>query len=143
MIWLNMVHVIPRVSPCDGVCEGCVLKKHHPQKFEKGKAQREKSQLEIVFRDLNMMHHPSLAGARHILTFNDDFSKHTRVHFLKNMHMVLERFIDFKALAKKQCGQPMKCLRFNGEGEYVSHTFEGHLSQNGISWQWTMPYTLE
>lgn len=89
------------------------------------------------------MDFPSLVGARYILTSIDGFSKRTWVYFLKNKNMVLERFIEFGTLVEKQCGQTMKCLRFHGGGEYVSHVFEGYLSQNGISWHQTVPYSAQ
>ena len=34
----EMVNGLPLVSFEDGVCQGCVLGKHHQDKFEKGKA---------------------------------------------------------------------------------------------------------
>jgi hypothetical protein len=33
----NMVHGLPPISSSKGVCEGCVLDKHHGEKFEKDK----------------------------------------------------------------------------------------------------------
>jgi hypothetical protein len=43
MVRLNMVHIIPRVIPLEGVCEACVLGKHHREKFEKKKSCKEKT----------------------------------------------------------------------------------------------------
>jgi hypothetical protein len=49
--------------------------------------------------------------------------------------MVLYKFIEFKAFVEKKCGKPMNFLRSDNGGQYVSHTFEEYLSQNGISWK--------
>ena len=35
-----MVHGLPNISSTNGVCEGCVLGKHHREMFDKGKAWR-------------------------------------------------------------------------------------------------------
>jgi hypothetical protein len=34
----KMVHSLSNISSTKGVCEGCVLGKHHREMFEKGKA---------------------------------------------------------------------------------------------------------
>ena len=38
----KMVHILPHISSTNGVCEGCVLGKHHREMFEKGKDWRAK-----------------------------------------------------------------------------------------------------
>ena len=65
------------------------------------------------------MKKPVLVGARYVLTFIDDFSRYNWVYFLKSKSHVFEKFKKFRALAKKQCRQPMKCLTSNNGGEYV------------------------
>ena len=39
----KMVHNLPHISSTNGVCEGCVLGKHHREMFDKGKAWRAKN----------------------------------------------------------------------------------------------------
>ena len=56
------------------------------------------------------------------------------------MSHVFEIFKEFKALAKKQCGRPIKCLIFDNGGEYVSRKFGDYLDQLGISWKRFAPH---
>ena len=41
----KMVHGLPHISSTNGVCEGCVLGKHHKETFDKGKVQCAKEPL--------------------------------------------------------------------------------------------------
>lgn len=66
------------------------------------------------------MNEPSLAGVKYILTFIDDLSRFTWVYFMKNKSIVFEKFKEFRALDEKQCGRPIKWLRSDNGGEYVS-----------------------
>jgi hypothetical protein len=58
-----------------GVCQGCVLGKHPQEKFEKRKAWRASSPLEVIHSDLmGPFLHPSIKKVRYVLTFIYDFS---------------------------------------------------------------------
>ena len=48
----NMVTVLPMVSCKDGVCSGCVLKKHHRDSFDKRASWHASVPLELVHSDL-------------------------------------------------------------------------------------------
>jgi hypothetical protein len=74
------------------------------------------------------MNKPSLACARYVLTFIYYFSLFNWVYFLTNKDMVFVNFKQFKVLTEKQCAKPIKCLRFDNGGEYLSNAFEGYLS---------------
>jgi hypothetical protein len=112
-----------KVFPPEGVCKGCVLGKHHQEPFDSRKAWQAQNLLELVHSDVCCINLPSLAGARYILTFIDDFSHFTWVFFLKNKNLVFEKFKEFWAFAEKQCGRPIKCLRSENGGEYVNRPF--------------------
>jgi hypothetical protein len=59
-------------------------------------------------------------GAKYIFTFIDDLSRFTWVYLLKNKSHLSEKFKEFRALTKKQCDRPIKCLRYDNGGEYVN-----------------------
>jgi hypothetical protein len=86
----DMVVGLSRVSPLDGICEGCVLGNHQMDAFEIGKAWREKNQLELFHNDLCTLNKPSLASERYVLTFIDNFFRSTWVYFLKSKDRVFE-----------------------------------------------------
>jgi hypothetical protein len=104
MVKLDIVARLPRVVPLDGVCEGCVLGKHHQDAFEIRKSWREKTQLELALGDLFSLNKPSPIRARYVLSFIDDFSKYTWVYLLKNEDRVFEKIKEFQALSENQCG---------------------------------------
>jgi hypothetical protein len=104
--------------PLESVCDGFVLGKCHRENFEKEKPWRPKTRLELVHSDLCTMNHPSLVGARYVLTFINYFSRFTWAYFLKTKDMVIEHFKDFKEFTVTQCGGSMKCLRSNNGGKY-------------------------
>jgi hypothetical protein len=71
----DMVTDFPNIHFSKGVCQGCILGKHPQEKFEKGKAWRASSPLELIHSDLmGPFPHPSINKARYMLTFIDDFS---------------------------------------------------------------------
>jgi hypothetical protein len=71
----GMVKGLRYIHFSKGVCEGCILGKHHEEKFEKGKARRASSSLELVHSDLmGPFPHSSINKARYVLTFIDDYS---------------------------------------------------------------------
>jgi len=101
---------LPHISFVDGVCIGCVLGKHPQDTFDKGKSWRASEALEIVHSDVAGPF-PTLffQGAHYLLTFIDDYSKHTWLYFLKNKSKVFDNFLMFKALVEKQSGNFIKC----------------------------------
>ena len=50
-----------------------------------------------------------------------------KIYLFKSKSHDFEIFKDFRELAKMQCGHPVKCLRSNNGGEYVSQQFEYYL----------------
>ena len=120
MVTQNMVASLPKVLPLDGVCKGFVLGKHHHAPFNSMKAWRAQKPLELVHSDLCCINNPSLVGARYILTLINDLSRFTWVYFLNNKSHIFEKFKEFRALTEKKYGRPIKCLRSNNGGKYVS-----------------------
>jgi hypothetical protein len=106
----NMVVGLPKSPPPtpDGVYRGCVLGKHHQAPFESGKVWKAQNLLELVHSDICCINIPSLACERYIFNFIDDMSRFTSVYFLKIKNYVFEKFKEFRAFTKKQCGRPIK-----------------------------------
>ena len=101
-----MAKGLPNIYFFEGVCEGFNLGKCTEEKFEKGKAMRASSSLELVHSDLmGLFPHPSISKARYVLTFIDDYSCYTWVYFLRKKSEVFEHLKDFKALVETQTGK--------------------------------------
>jgi hypothetical protein len=94
-----------------GVCEGCVLRKHPQEKFDKVKSQRASAALDLIHNDLmGPFPHPSINKARFVLIFVDDFSRCTCIYFLRQKYEVFQHLKYFKALVETQYGKKIKVL---------------------------------
>jgi transposase InsO family protein len=51
---------------------------------------------------------------------------------MKHKGEVFQHFLNFKAMAEKEKGVSIKCLRSNGGGEYFSKEFSEYLKEHGI-----------
>jgi hypothetical protein len=72
-------------SEGEEVCEGCALGKLSCNSFPKGSSGTIKTSkpLELVHSDvMGPMKTKSMGGAKYVLTFIDDYSRHVRVYFL-------------------------------------------------------------
>jgi hypothetical protein len=116
-----------------GVCKGCIIGKHHEDKFEKGKAKRASSSMELVHSDLMVpFPHSSINKARYVLTFIDDYSCYTWVYFLKQKSEVFEHLKDFKDLVETQTENKIKILCTNNGGEYINKDVQNICREAGI-----------
>lgn len=87
-------------------------------KFPSGAA-RAKEILELIHSDVfGPVPIPSLGGAIYYVSFIDDFSRNTRLYFLKKKSEVLSKFKEYKALVENQTGKKIKVLRTNNGGEF-------------------------
>jgi len=116
-----------------GVCEGCTLGKHLEEKFEKGKAKRAYSSLELVHSDIMVpFPHLSINKARYVLTFIDDYSRYTWVYFLRKNSEVSEHHKDFKDLLETQNGKNIKILCIDSGGQYINKDVHNICHEAGI-----------
>ena len=137
-----MVTGLPMVSCRDGVCSGCVLRKHHRDSFEKHASWHALAPLEVVHGDLcGPLPVVSFSGYKYLLTFIDDFSKRTLVYSLKLKSEVFNMFLAFKAFVEKQFGHQILKLKFDNRREYVNNKFINFFFENRIQMQHIVPYT--
>ncbi|MCO5587815.1 hypothetical protein L7F22_041767 [Adiantum nelumboides] len=101
-----------------------------------------KSPLKIVHSNIwGPCDHATLNGCRYFITFTDDYNKMTWVYFLKAKSEAFEVFLEFKVMVEKENGCHIKCLRTDGGGKYMSHSFDDYLREQGIRRQITCRYT--
>src|SRR5215468_933128 len=60
---------------------------------------------------------------------------------MKEKREVFDHFKRFRAVAEKETGHQIKCLRSDGGGEYFSKDFIDYLLEQGIQRQQTCRYT--
>ena len=59
MVTQNMVTILPKMLPLDGVCKGFVLGKHHKEPFNFGNAWHASNLLELVHSDICVSFKPN------------------------------------------------------------------------------------
>lgn len=77
----------------------------------------------------------SQGGKTWFVTFMDDKSHRTWVHFMKSKGEVLDKFKEFKALVENETGRRIKMIRCDRGGEYVNGEFDAYLAKHGIARQ--------
>ena len=126
------------------LCKPCIDGKIHRQKFPKDGGTRAEEVLELVHTDVcGKLDTESLSGAQYFITFIDDKSRYTTAYVLKFKSQALEKFKEWKTMVEKMSGKPLKSVRSDNGGEYISKEFELYLKQNGISHQTTVKKTPE
>ena len=66
-------------------------------------------------------------GYTYFIIFTNDLSRYGYVYLMKHKSEVFEKFKEFKHEVEKQIGKPVKVLRSNQEGEYLSQKFLRYL----------------
>ena len=137
-----MVIGLPMVSYWDGVCSGCVLRKHQRDSIDKHAAWHALAPLQLVHSDLcGPLPVASFSGYKYFLNFIDYFSRRTWVYFLKLKSEVFNMFLAFKAFVEKQYGHHILNLRSENGGEYVNKKFINFFTDHGSQLQYTVSYT--
>ena len=122
-------------------CEHCLYGKQNRVKFPSG-ATRAKGILELIHSDVfGPEPVPSLGGDIYYVSFIDDFSRNTRLYFLKNKSKFFSKFKEYKALVENQIGKKIKVLRTDNGGEFCEKEFKKFYKECGIARQKTTPYT--
>jgi transposase InsO family protein len=86
---------------------------------------------------------PSLGKSVYYVSFIDDFSRNTRIYFLRQKSEVFDRFKEFKALVENQTAKRIKVLRTGNGKELCGNEFEELYKKFGMARQKTTPYTLQ
>ena len=127
-------------------CEVCILSKHKRAPHRKTLSTRAKYPFELIHSDsCHIAGNPSLSGALHYILYIDDYTRWTYVHFLakKTAENCTQAFKEILALIKTQYPQ-FQTKGFhcdNGKGEYDNQLFREALTENGIIFETSPPYT--
>ena len=68
----------------------------------------------------------------YFITFTDDLSRYGYVYLMRHKSEAFEKFKEFRHEVEKQIGKPIKVLRSDRGGEYLSRDFLDYLKENGI-----------
>ena len=104
----------------DEHCYGCALGKQSRYPFPKNSSKKTTDVLELVHSDVcGPMNIASVGGSLYFLTFKDDYSNFTWVYMLKKKSEVLEKCLEFVALAENFTGKSLKRIRTDNGGEIL------------------------
>jgi len=138
----EMVRGLPTVEFEKKFCEECVLGKHPRTSFPRTTEYRANEQLRLIHIDICGPITPkSFSGKRYFISFIDDFSRKTWVYFLKEKSEVFQVFKRFKAMVEKETGMPIKSVRSNRGGEFISSELMKYCGEQGIRRFLTAPYS--
>ena len=122
-------------------CDYCLFGKQHRVSFQKNSTLK-LEKLELVYSDVcRHMEVYSLSGNKYFVTFIDDASRKTWVYLLHTKGQVFQYFHKSHAMVERETGNPLKRLRTNNGGEYISREFKGYFSKHGIRHEKTIPGT--
>lgn len=83
----------------------------------------------------------SLGGGRYFINFIDNYSRFCWTYIMTHKSEAFENFLNFKATAERQSGRKLITLCTDNGGEYNSHAFQEHCTRQGITHQFTTPYS--
>jgi hypothetical protein len=121
-------------------CEVCVKAKSAWKPFPKESTSRALTYGEMVHTDLwGPAQTTSIGGSLYYISFTDNYSRQTRIHFLKLKSEALTAFKAYEAwLGRQSPGVCLTKMRLDRGGEYLSGEFDQYLHQQGIEWQLTI-----
>ncbi|KAL3691463.1 hypothetical protein R1sor_005114 [Riccia sorocarpa] len=138
----GLVTGFPLLPPIQTVCPGCLLGKQTEEPFPRKSETRALDILEVIHSDIcGPLPFRSLGGGRYFITFTDDFSRRTFLYILKAKGEAFETFVKFRSMIELDTGKPIKILRTDRGGEYLSRAFSTYLEKAGIRRQLTVAYS--
>lgn len=125
-------------------CETCMEAKSTRLPFPKHAESKSTKTLDLVHTDVcGPMRTISQSGKRYVLTFVDDFSRYTVVYLLSQKSEVEQKLKEYVEMVKNKFGRKPVIIRSNRGGEYTGKAVKKYLASQGISIQYTAPYTPE
>jgi transposase InsO family protein len=123
------------------VCEACQLGKQTRHPFPVQTTHVSSKPLEMIHLDVWTTKTKSIGGCKYYVSFIDDHTRKVWVYFMKHKGEMFQHFLNFKALVEKEKGVSIKCLRFDGGGEYCSNEFIEYLKEHGIQRKYSCNYS--
>jgi hypothetical protein len=123
-----------------GPCKGCQLGKAHQCAFLPS-SKRSDHVLGLIHTDLCEFPILSRSHAKWMITFIDDASGFSALHFLRSKADAVMAMKDLIAWAEAQTGYRLRSIRSDRGGEYINQSLRTFLSSRGIEHQTSVPRT--
>jgi len=122
-------------------CTSCIKGKYARAPFTSSESKSKKI-FELVHSDVcGPLEVEGISGYRYFVTFIDDKSRYAFIYLLRHKSEVFDKFKEYSAHVKNMFETPVKILRSDNGGEYISEAFREYLKMTGISHQTTVPYS--
>jgi len=123
------------------VYETCQLGKQARHPFPVQTTHVSSKPLEMIHSYVRSTKTKSIRGCKYYVSFIDDHKRKVWVYLMKHKGEVFQHFLNFKAMVEKEKGASIKCLRFDGRGEYFSNEFNEYLKEHGIQKKYSCNYS--
>ena len=134
--------VIEPGSTMIDICDDCLAGKQHRDPFPCAASHRSKELLGRIVSDVHgPLHMRTPGGFEYWITFVDDYSRYKEVRLLKKKSDAFGEFKSFVARYERKHGKPVKELRDDKGGEYISNEFNAWCDEKGITRQHTVRAT--
>jgi transposase InsO family protein len=133
-----------QIKPCQvkQVCECCIEAKSTKKSLPKKSESRSSEVLDIIHTDVcGPMQNITPAGNRYFMTMIDDYSRYTVLYLLKNKSEVPDRIKEYVRLVQTKFKKSPNVIRSDRGGEYVNENLTKFFKKEGITPQFTVPYT--
>jgi transposase InsO family protein len=123
-----------------GPCKGCQLGKAHQRAFPPS-SKRSDRVLGLIHTDLCEFPILSRSHAKWMITFIDDASGFSALHFLRSKADAVIALQNLIIWAEAQTGYRLRSIRSDRGGEYINQSLRTFLSSRGIEHQTSVPRT--
>lgn len=89
------------------------------------------AKLDKVHTDVLFFPVTSLGGSRGLVSFIDEYTRHSRVYFISRKSECFQRYQEYLALVKRETGRGVRLLQADGGGEYVREDWQKFLGLEG------------
>lgn len=123
-------------------CECCLKSKMPRQPFPKKAKQWTTEKLQLVHSDLMGPVSPTSAGGkRYVMTMIDDKTRFTKIYLLNNKSDAPKMIESYVREMETKYNQKPQIIRSDRGGEYTGRALQAFYQKEGITAQYTVPYT--
>ena len=109
------------------ICESCIKGKMTKRPFPP-KGNKSSELLELVHIDVcGLINIRAHGGYEYFITFTNDHSRYGCVYLIHYKSDSFEKFKEYRTEVEKQLGKPIKAIRSDRGGQYLSNEFIDHL----------------
>lgn len=124
------------------VCECCLKSKMARQPFPNKAEKRTTEKLQLVHTDImGPINPPSVSGKRYVMNIIDDYTRFTKIYLLQNKSEAAKMIESYVREVETKYDKKPQVIRSDNGGEYTGHALMEFYRKEGITAQFTVPYS--